>query len=199
VSLHALVEGVEEAERAVRAGATVLRLAAKPGTTVVCSGRGLRWFGTTFYVLDDVEAARELGADGVHLDRHPERRELARSAGLLVGTSIAGYDAALAAGADYLEVVCSPEQAADRGAYRVWLDELERIGAAVRVPLIASGALDAANVAACIAAGAAGVAIEGAPRDRTLRRAIDEALARRAVASSNGAESTPAGERTVSS
>src|SRR6202044_3331607 len=100
-----------------------------------------RRLGTIFYVLDDVEAARELGADGVHLDLHPERRELARRAGLLVGASIAGYDAALAAGADYLDLVCSTEQAADGRAYALWLEELARIGAAVAVPLIASGAL----------------------------------------------------------
>jgi len=185
VSVHALVGGLDEAERAVRAGATVLRLAAEPGAAAAVSGRGLRRLGTTFYVLDDVEAARELGADGVHLDRHPERRELARSAGLLVGASIGGYEAALAAGADYLDLVCSAEQAADGGAYRLWLEELERIGAAVAVPLIASGAVDAANVADCIAAGAAGVAVTGAPRDRALRRAVDEALAIRAAAAAD--------------
>jgi thiamine-phosphate pyrophosphorylase len=187
VSVHVLVGDLDEAERAVRAGATVLRLSSAPGGTLVLRGRGLRRLGTIFYVLDDVEAARELGADGVHLDRHPERREPARAVGLRVGASIADAEAALAAGADYLEVVCSAAQAADRGAYRRWLDELALIGAAVSVPVIASGAIDSANAAACIAAGAAGVAVTGPPSDRTLRRTVDGALAVRTEPGSAGA------------
>ena len=59
------------------------------------------------------------------------------------------------------------------------LDELARICAAVSVPVVAIGGIDASNAAACIRAGAAGVAVIRAATDPDLRRAVDEALAAR--------------------
>jgi hypothetical protein len=43
--------------------------------------------GVTFVVNDDVEAALELGAEGVHLGSGDEGIDRARKAGLLVGPS----------------------------------------------------------------------------------------------------------------
>ena len=68
--VHALVEDLETAGRAIVAGATVVQLRVKgPTEQIVAAGRGFRALGTTFVVNDDVDAALELGADGVHLGR----------------------------------------------------------------------------------------------------------------------------------
>ena len=48
--------------------------------------------------------------------------------------------------------------------------------AAVSLPVVAIGGVDASNAAACIAAGAAGVAVIRAATDPELRRAVDAAL-----------------------
>jgi thiamine monophosphate synthase len=56
---------------------------------------------------------------------------------------------------------------------------LAAICAAVHVPVVAIGGIDAANAAACIRAGAAGVAVIRAASDPDLRRAVDEALGAR--------------------
>jgi thiamine-phosphate pyrophosphorylase len=59
----------------------------------------------------------------------------------------------------------------------IGLDGLAEICAAVDIPVVAIGGIDASNAADCIRAGAAGVAVIRAVKDAaTLRAAIDEAL-----------------------
>ena len=69
VRVHAIVEDLETARRAVEAGATVVQLRVKAPTARGRRARAADSAGsaTTFVVNDDVEAALELGADGVHL------------------------------------------------------------------------------------------------------------------------------------
>lgn len=179
MKVHAIVADLETGQRAVAAGATVVQLRVKaPTDVVVARGQGFRELGVTFVVNDDVEAALELAADGVHLGRDDPGAEAARRHGLLLGRSVAGLDEALAmaAGADYL------------GAGPVWdtpsktdadppigLDGLHAICAAVELPVIAIGGIDARNAGDCIRAGAAGVAVIRAATDPELRRAVDAA------------------------
>jgi thiamine-phosphate pyrophosphorylase len=179
--LHALVEDLETAGRAIVAGATVVQLRVKGSTDdVVAAGRGFRALGTTFVVNDDVDAALELGADGVHLGQSDHGAARARARGLLLGRSATTYAQAVAADADYLGVgpiwATPSKEDADPP---LGLAELERICRAVRVPVIAIGGIDASNAADCIRAGAAGVAVIRAATDPALRDAVDEALAAR--------------------
>jgi len=105
VRVHAIVEDIETARRAVVAGATVLQLRVKGSTAeVVARGQGFRALGTTFVVNDDVDAALELGADGVHLGQSDSGADRARARGLLLGRSAVTFDQAVAADADYLGV-----------------------------------------------------------------------------------------------
>ena len=68
MKVHAIVDGLETAERAVSAGATVVQLRVKAPTAVVVErGQGFTGLGVTFIVKDGVEAAILLDADGVHL------------------------------------------------------------------------------------------------------------------------------------
>ena len=180
--LHAVVSDLETARAAVEGGATVVQLRVKaPTEQVVEAGRGFRELPATFVVNDDVEAALELGADGVHLGREDEGAERALAAALLVGVSAASVAEARAGevgGAFYV------------GAGPVWatptkpdadppigLQGLAEICRAVSVPVIAIGGVDSSNAAACIQAGAAGVAVVRAATDAAaVRAAIDAAL-----------------------
>jgi thiamine-phosphate pyrophosphorylase len=183
VRVHALVEDAETARAAVAAGATVVQLRVKDASTerLVELGAPFRALGATFVVNDDVEAAIELGADGVHLGRSDEGAERGLAAGLLLGLSAASVDEAIEAqraGAAYV------------GAGPVWatpskpdadppiaLDGLRRISLAVDVPVVAIGGIDARNAGDCIRAGAAGVAVIRAVRElAAVRSAVEEAL-----------------------
>ena len=176
--VHAIVADLDTARRAVAAGATVVQLRVKaPTDEIVAAGQGLRLLSATFIVNDDVEAALALAADGVHLGRSDPGAEHARASGLLLGRSVSTLEQALDADADYLgagpvwETPSKPDADPALG-----LDGLRRNCAAVGVPVIAIGGIDASNAAACIRAGAAGVAVIRAATDPGLRRAVDAAV-----------------------
>lgn len=181
--LHAIVEELETAQFAVAGGATVVQLRRKGASTeeLVEVGKSFRELPATFIVNDDVEAAIRLGADGVHLGREDTGAARALEAGLVLGLSAASGGEARAAereGATYV------------GAGPVWatpskldtdppigLDGLAQICAAVTIPVVAIGGVDATNAADCIRAGASGVAVIRAVRDSAaLRAEIDAAL-----------------------
>jgi thiamine-phosphate pyrophosphorylase len=179
--VHAIVEDIETSRRAIVAGATVLQLRVKGSTAdVVARGHGFRALGTTFVVNDDVDAALELGADGVHLGQSDSGADRARARGLLLGRSAVTFDQAVAADADYLGVgPIWPTPSKNDADPPLGIAELERICSAVSIPVIAIGGVDSANAGACIRAGAAGVAVIRAATDPGLREAVDEAFAAR--------------------
>jgi thiamine-phosphate pyrophosphorylase len=182
VKLHAIVSDFETAQVAIEGGATVVQLRLKGASTeqVVTTGAAFRELDTTFVVNDDVQAAIELGADGVHLGRDDPGAEAAIAAGLLLGTSASSVDEARAGealGANYIgagplwETPTKPDADSPIG-----LDGLAEICGAVSIPVIAIGGIDAGNAAECIEAGAFGVAVVRAAADA---RAVSEALAAR--------------------
>ncbi|MDP8911463.1 MAG: thiamine phosphate synthase [Actinomycetota bacterium] len=183
MKLHAIVEDVETARRAVEEGATVVQLRLKGASTdeVVERGRPLRDLATTLVVNDDVDAAVALEADGVHLGRNDSGAERALEAGLMLGLSAASFrEAALAEyrGAAYVGAgpIWPTRSKADADP-PIGLDGLREICMAVSIPVVAIGAIDTSNAADCIRAGAAGVAVIRAVRDaRALRAVIDAAL-----------------------
>jgi thiamine-phosphate pyrophosphorylase len=176
--LHAIVTDLETARAALAAGATVVQLRLKGSTEeLVQAGQGFGDLGATFVVNDDVEAAIELGADGVHLGQDDPGAGRARAAGLLLGRSASTLDQAVAADADYLGVgpIWATPSKVDADP-PIGLDGLREIAAAVSPPVVAIGGIDASNAAECIRAGAAGVAVIRAATDPALRAAIDAAL-----------------------
>jgi thiamine-phosphate pyrophosphorylase len=181
VKVHAIVDELETARQAVAAGATVVQLRVKASTSeVVARGRGFRALPVTLVVNDDVDAAVQLEADGVHLGQDDAGAERARAAGLLLGRSVATLEQALAADADYLGAGPVWETPSKRDADpSLGLDGLRELCAAVSIPVVAIGGIDASNAAECIRAGAAGVAVIRAATDPGLRRAVDAALAGR--------------------
>jgi thiamine-phosphate pyrophosphorylase len=180
VIVHALVSDLEEARRAVVAGATVVQLRVKaPTQELVRRGAGFAALAAIFVVNDDVDAARALGADGVHLGQSDPGGESARASNLLLGRSVATVEQALAADADYLGVGPVWDTPSKPDAEPpIGLEGLRAICAVVSIPVVAIGGIDAANAGPCIAAGAAGVATIRAAFDPQVRRAVDAALGR---------------------
>jgi thiamine-phosphate pyrophosphorylase len=186
VRLHCLVEDLETA-RAAAAGATVmqLRLKDRPTAEVVERGKSIlelcREREIAFVVNDDVEAAIALGADGVHLGRQDAGHERAHAGALMLGLSASSVGEAVDAerlGAAYVGAGPVWKSASKPDADPpIGLDGLAAICAAVAVPVVAIGGIDASNARACIAAGAAGVAVVRASSDAArVRREVDAAL-----------------------
>ena len=127
-----------------------------------------RRFGATVAVHEDVEAAVAADAAAVHLPSNaipPDaRRRLGAAA--LIGCSAHDQSelaTAAAAGADYATL--SPIfPSASKPGYGppLGLARLACMIKATRLPVIALGGVDATNAAACLRAGAAGVAVMGA-------------------------------------
>ena len=183
MKLHAIVEDLASATAAVQGGATVIQLRRKGASTdeLVEAGRGFGGLEATFVVNDDVEAALRLGADAVHLGRDDSGAERAIASGLLLGTSAATVEEARAGealGAAYVgagPVWATPSKPDADPA--IGLEGLAEICAAVSVPVVAIGGVDARNAGDCIRAGAGGVAVVRAARDAAaVRGAVDAAL-----------------------
>jgi thiamine-phosphate pyrophosphorylase len=180
VRLHAIVSDLETAQTAVEGGATVvqLRLKGVPTAEVVQRGRPFRELPATFVVNDDVDAALELEADGVHLGRSDRGVEKALAERLLVGLSASSVREAAVAeyrGASYIGAgPVWPTPSKEDADPPIGLGGLALICASVSIPVIAIGGVDPTNARACIDAGATGVAvIRAAAQARELLEAMD--------------------------
>jgi thiamine-phosphate pyrophosphorylase len=178
--LHALVSDPATARLAVDEGATVVQLRLKGATSRERREMAvvLRPFCPTLVVNDDVEAALASGADAVHLGQEDTGHERARAAGLRVGMSARTVDGVRAAermGAWYIgagPVWATPTKPS--AGEPIGLGGLATLCGATTVPIIAIGGIDASNAGACIAAGAAGIAVVRAVSDaRAILAAVD--------------------------
>jgi len=166
---------VTVAQAALAGGAGCIQVRGKD-----CSGRELYELTATLRPLtaaarallivnDRVDIALAAGADGVHLgqsDLHATAARRLLGAGKVLGLSVGSVAEALAGVrvVDYLSVSpvfatpTKPEAGAGLG-----LDLVGAIAAAAApLPVIGIGGLSAANAAACLAAGAVGIAVVSA-------------------------------------
>jgi len=180
---------VEVAEAAFRGGCRWFSLREKdlPGDerrdllrALVALGRR---FGAVVTVHDDIEAAVAADADGVHLpgggDPAAARRLLPRG---LIGVSAHSPEEAAAqlkAGADYatLSPIFLTESKPGYGP-ALGVNALTAAALLSPGPVIALAGIDEHNAAACLAAGAAGIAVMG----EIMRAADPEAATRRLIA-----------------
>jgi thiamine-phosphate pyrophosphorylase len=139
--------------------------------------------GATIIAHEDLAAVVATGADGVHLpgggDPAAARRLL--PAGLVGVSAHTSEEAAaqLEAGADY--VTLSPIfLTLSKPGYgpAVGLDRLAAAARPAAGPIVALGGIDDRNIAACLAAGAQGIAVMG----EVMRAADPEAAVRRLLA-----------------
>ncbi|HXF70504.1 MAG TPA: thiamine phosphate synthase [Thermoflexus sp.] len=188
---------LEIAEAALRGGITMLQLRWKGGPLreMLQLGEALQelchQYGVPFLINDRVDVALALRADGVHLgqdDLPPEvaRRLLGPQA--LIGVSARTPDqarAAEAAGADYLGTGSVFPTSSKANPVLIGLEGLAMVARSTRLPVVAIGGVGPENAAACIRAGAVGVAVISAITQapdpeaaaRALRQAVDQALA----------------------
>jgi thiamine-phosphate diphosphorylase len=185
---------LEQLRAAAAGGADIVQLRDKHATPaeILAIARELvpvaRDLGVALVINDHWRIAREAGAAGVHLgpdDADPAEVRAACPPPFLVGASVRNADRARvleAAGVDLLGVgpVFGTTSKADApGA--VGPERIAAVAAAVRIPIVGIGGVDATNAASVLRAGASGVAVLSgvASADdpeaavRALRRALD--------------------------
>jgi|KBSMisStandDraft_5_1062788.scaffolds.fasta_scaffold33896_3 thiamine-phosphate pyrophosphorylase len=156
-----------------------LRLQQATSLRALCSARG-----AIFIVNDDVELARAVGADGVHLGRDDASVAAARARlgpAAIVGVScydeLARAEAAIAAGSDYIAFGSFYPSRVKPNAVRPSLRLITEAKARwPEISIVAIGGINAANATPLIAAGADAVAVISALYD-----APDVLLAARAL------------------
>lgn len=181
---------------AVDGGVTVVQLRDKSAShaDLVREGRTLREVidgRALLFVNGDVEAALDLGADGVHLAEAGASIADARAKAaerLLISRAVHSLAAAVEAeraGADLLQAGTLFATASHPGAHLLGVDGLRELCGAVRIPVVAIGGITPANACEALGAGASGVAVIGAIFDaddpleaaRELRSALSHARA----------------------
>jgi thiamine-phosphate diphosphorylase len=166
----AIVRDAAAGLRAVELGATLLQLRDPSATTRALEREARRLVaGSAVAVVVSARAdlALAVGAAGVHLPERDLPVAAARrllGADRLVGRSVHSAEAASRAeanGADYVVFGSVFASASHPGQPAAGLEALGRVAAAVRIPVLAVGGVDADGAAACIEAGAAGFAAIG--------------------------------------
>lgn len=161
----------EQVEEALRGGVTMVQLREKnmrredlaalaSRLTARCHG-----YGVPLIVDDDVEAALEAGADGVHVGAEDLGvAEVRRRAGkpFIVGATAKTPEQAKEAeraGADYLGVGAVFPSPTKTNAIRVTIPLLREIVRSVKIPSVAIGGITAENATALAGSGIRGVAV----------------------------------------
>ena len=186
-------------DAALRGGVTMVQYREKSATTrqmieeagelcALC-----RAAGVSFIVNDRLDIALAVGADGLHVGQDDMPVRLARvllGPGKILGVSANNPAEALdavAGGADYIgasPVFATPTK--PDAPKPLELSGLRQVAAAVSVPVVAIGGINAQNAASVIDAGAAGVAVVSAivgadnveTAARAIRAVVDRAIGR---------------------
>ena len=163
---------IDVVRAAIAGGATAIQLRDKAasGRQLAETGRALleltRRAGALLIVNDRVDVAMAIDADGVHVGQDDlAAADVRRIIGpnKIVGVSASTLEEAIQAerdGADYVGTgaVFATASKPDAGE-PIGTRGLARIAAAVRIPTVAIGGINATNAVGCIEAGAAGVAV----------------------------------------
>lgn len=122
-------------------------------------------FQVPFIINDNVKLAREINADGVHVGQ--EDMEAGRVRELIgpekiLGVSVRNYQEALLAesrGADYLGAGAVFHTGSKYDAVDITHDDLRKICASVKIPVVAIGGISINNISELAGSGIAGVAV----------------------------------------
>lgn len=162
---------VDRVAQALRGGVSALQYRAKNkeyGECLMVGGELKRLcarFGTTFIVNDNVQLAKELDADGVHLGQ--EDGNIADARALLgpdkvIGTSTHNLEEALRAeqdGADYIGFGAMYPTGSKIISHLPGVEGLESIRGSVKIPIVAIGGISNVNACRVIEAGADALAV----------------------------------------
>jgi thiamine-phosphate diphosphorylase len=121
--------------------------------------------GVTYIINDHADLALAVGADGVHVGPHDlpvGRVRTIVGEGLIVGASTNNAHEARAAerdGADYIAVGAIFPTGSKGNTRPANVDRIREVKAAVSLPVVAIGGIDASNIASVIGAGADAAAV----------------------------------------
>ena len=161
----------EAVEEALRAGVTLLQLREKElgMEELLAEGEKVkalcRKYKVPFLVDDNVEAAKILGADGVHLGQEDEAIQKARAVlgqEAIIGISAHNLEEALEAqaqGADYLGVGALYPTGSKKDASVLAPGRFQEIIQAVQIPVVGIGGIHEAQLDQVMDQGAAGCAM----------------------------------------
>lgn len=161
----------EAVEEALRAGVTLLQLREKElgMEELLAEGEKVkalcRKYKVPFLVDDNVEAAKILGADGVHLGQEDEAIQKARAVlgqEAIIGISAHNLEEALEAqaqGADYLGVGALYPTGSKKDASVLAPGRFQEIIQAVQIPVVGIGGIHEAQMDQVMDQGAAGCAM----------------------------------------
>jgi thiamine-phosphate pyrophosphorylase len=164
----------EQVEKALNGGATMIQLREKElcpadfaaeaaEISALCRVRGV-----PFIVNDNVDIALRTGADGVHVGQSDMEAGSVRAmlgAGRILGISAQTVEQAVLAekrGADYLGVGAVFPTGTKTDASEVSYDTLKAICAAVTIPVVAIGGINAGNAARLAGSGICGISVVSA-------------------------------------
>lgn len=158
---------IDTLERALRGGVSVLQYRDKSSTRqkrlqqAQALQRLCQHYAVPLLINDDVQLARQVGADGVHLGKNDESLAKARAA--LGANSIIGVSCyneltrarqAQAQGADYVAFGSFYASSTKPQAVRATPDLLRHAKQEIALPLVAIGGIDVANAPILLEAGA---------------------------------------------
>lgn len=187
----------QQAEQALKGGATFLQLREKELDEDSFTKEALeikelcRLYQVPFVINDNVEIARKMDADGVHVGQSDMEAGNVRALlgeNKILGVSAQTVEQALLAekqGADYLGVGAVFPTGSKADADEVSHETLRSICEAVHIPVIAIGGIGIHNIMELLGSGICGVAVISAifaAKDITAQTARLKALARQMVA-----------------
>lgn len=159
----------EDTERALRGGATLVQIREKgvDEETYIARARSLKAvcdrYSVPLIINDNTAVAAAVGAAGVHLGASDGSIREARALlgpGAVIGATAKTVEAALAAqaaGADYLGCGAVFGTTTKADAKTITPEQFRAVAAAVSIPVVAIGGVDAGNAAALAGCGAAGL------------------------------------------
>jgi len=159
-------------ERAVRGGCTIVQLREKTASSREFYETALRVrkitadLGVPLIINDRADIALAVNADGVHVGQDDLPLDAARrimGEDAIIGASVNNLTEALAAmGADYLGVGAMFATSTKTDADLASMDELRRIRAAVKIPIVAIGGINKNTVPLFAGTGIDGIAVVSA-------------------------------------
>lgn len=161
----------EQVEKALKGGVTFVQLREKKLDEerflkeAIEIQKLCRKYHVCFVINDNVEFARKINADGVHVGQSDMGVENARAIlgkDKIIGVSVQTVEQALLAqqqGADYLGVGAVFPTSSKEDAVDVNFDTLKAICTAVQIPVVAIGGICASNVLSLKDSGIAGIAV----------------------------------------
>ncbi len=165
--------GAAEVEAAIKGGATLVQFREKRlvGAELLSAAKSVRCvcekYGVPLIINDDARLAIACGADGVHLGQGdmPAAEAKKLLCGRIIGVTARSVELAKKAqadGADYIGAGAVFGTATKADAVPLPHAELKRICAAVDIPVVAIGGIDALNISRLAGCGMAGFAVVSA-------------------------------------